>query len=239
MNKKSQFIIRVGLIRLISFALPVMLAISSISANAQSQSLTNSTAVSNTSKTNISKENTAASKKLSGYLNNYVNYSADFQQSTFDARGGLIRQSQGKVMIARPGRFRWQTSSPSKQLVIANGNKLWIYDIELAQVTEQDLSQQGLTPGVLLSRSISQLAQQFNVSEQQDGWFTLKPKQQTAGFESASLQFTKGKLTGLKLLNPLGQTSEFKFTNIKSASKPFLNNDLFDFLPPPGVDVLN
>jgi len=175
--------------------------------------------------------------QLASYLNRYVSYSANFSQVTYSAQGAVMQRSQGRMWLSRPGRFRWEVTAPRKQLIIANQGVLWVYDVDLAQVTQQNLSRQGLTPGVLLTTPVAQLAQQFNVSMSADGWFQLQPRQSDANFTAAALKFNQGVLSAIRIVNPLGQTSEFTLQQVQPSSKP-LSNELFQFKPPPGVDVL-
>ena len=61
--------------------------------------------------------------------------SADFEQTLYDAKGSLTQTAQGRLSIQRPGRFRWDYSSPYRQLVLGDGQRLWTYDADLEQAT--------------------------------------------------------------------------------------------------------
>src|SRR3990167_7309636 len=81
--------------------------------------------------------------QLSQYLNHFTTFQADFNQNTVSQSHRAMQSSNGKMMLMRPGRFRWDTQNPSHQIVVTNGKTLWIYDIDLKQVTKQSLSQSG------------------------------------------------------------------------------------------------
>ena len=171
---------------------------------------------------------------LSKALNNYTTYQANFQQSSHDKKGA--QQSHGKVYMMRPGRFRWETTQPYAQTVIANGNTVWIYDADLKQASKQSLAKRGFNPGELLTQPVTELTQKFTVTEEANGWYKLIPKQGGQGFKVAYLQFRDNKLTGLKIINQLNQTNVFTFSQIQL--NPHLSPGLFEFKAPHGVQVM-
>jgi outer membrane lipoprotein carrier protein len=178
----------------------------------------------------------AASDALEKNLGHYTSYQAHFSQVNYDNKNHAGQKSQGKVFMLRPGRFRWETQKPYEQTVIANGDKLWIYDVDLAQATQQSLSKRGFNPAQLLTESVSDLTQKFSITENPDGWFQLTPKKPDRGFKTAYLQFRNNELTGLKIINQLNQTNVFNFTQIQM--NPALSPALFNFKPPAGVQIL-
>src|ERR1700738_1559929 len=78
-----------------------------------------------------------ASSSLSQSLGNYTTYEANFQQTSYGKKNHAAQKSHGKVYMMRPGKFRWETTQPYQQTVIANGNTLWIYDVDLRQASQQ------------------------------------------------------------------------------------------------------
>lgn len=179
----------------------------------------------------------SASQALSQSLGNYSTYQANFQQVNYDKKNRAAQKSQGKVFMMRPGKFRWETTQPYQQTVIANGNSLWIYDVDLKQASQQSLAKRGFNPAELLTRPVEDLTQKFTITQEADGWFKLIPNnKKDGGFKAAYLQFQDNKLTGLKIINQLNQTNVFTFTNIQV--NPKLNAGLFQFKAPAGVQVL-
>lgn len=186
---------------------------------------------------NIYNVNVTAIAELTQQLSAYQSYQANFTQSTYNRGGQLVQQSQGAVKIYRPGRFRWEIMRPVKQLIIANGNTLWVYDVDLAQASKQTLGQQGLSPAVLLSSSVNDLAQKFTVHKLKNQEFELIPKQGKSNFPSIRLLFVDNKLTTLQMKNSLGQNNVFDFNNI-IINQP-LSAKWFEFTPSGRVNVLS
>lgn len=177
---------------------------------------------------------------LAQYLNHFTTFQATFNQHTFGHHHEMLQNSQGTVALIRPGRFRWDTHSPSHQIVVTNGKLLWIYDIDLKQVTKQSLAQSGVDPAQLLSGRVHYLLAQFNVhilkKTNQSIAFQLIPKKNSQQFKSVVMIFENKKLSELDVMNSLNQTTIFKFSNI-ILNAP-LNANLFNFKIPQGVDEL-
>lgn len=177
---------------------------------------------------------------LQSKLNAIRSMTADFNQ-VVKAKKREVSHSSGTMALERPGRFRWQTNSPMKQLVIADGKKMWVYDVELEQVTVKK-QQKGLggTAALFLSGYDDTVTRDFDVT-QKDGAngivFDLKSKSAKANFQRIKLIFTKDNLTGLELYDQLGQTTLVKLVQIKS--NPKLSSQLFQFKAPRGTDIIN
>jgi len=183
---------------------------------------------------------TNASQQLNALLNNFTTYQAKFTQRTYSPTGRVIQESQGRVTIQRPGKFRWETQKPSQQLLIVNGDTFWNYDVDLMQATQQKLAKNTLNPSVLLSRSFKQWSEFFKVSTEQDQrhltWYVLKPKQSNQSFQQVAFLFRRGRLIAMKINNNLQQLSLFLFTKIKI--NKHLDPNLFIFKAPAGVEVI-
>lgn len=176
------------------------------------------------------------SQELVQLLGNLQTLQAQFTQTVMDGRGKAIQKSSGQMLMQRPGKFRWQTFLPSKQLLIADGNKIWFYDEGLEQVTvqkQQAVSQN--SPAMLLSGSPEQLSQQFLISKQ-GSTFKLVPKNKEGLFRSVQLTFNNQQLVNMKLIDNLGQVTLVQFSQFKS--NPSLSMSLFTFKVPQGVDVV-
>ena len=97
-----------------------------------------------------------AAKRLNRLLTNTKSMSADFSQTTKGANSGTFK---GSMSVQRPNNFRWETKSPSQQLIVANGSTMWVYDKDLEQATKQTVdSQVGNTPALLLSGDPNKIA---------------------------------------------------------------------------------
>lgn len=178
---------------------------------------------------------------LGKLLQGFQTYQAKFDQVTVDANGAIKQRTYGRVMIKRPGGFRWESDTPTKQIVIIDGKTLWTYDVDLQQATQRSLDQKAnINSASLLSGSVSDLTNQFNVValSERPQTFLLTPKQASnVSFKSVELQFNKRQLTRMKIVNSLDETSIFTFNHIR-LNQP-LSSRLFQFKPPPGVDVVS
>lgn len=172
-------------------------------------------------------------------------YQASFSQHIKDANGEQVSKAKGEMIISRPNRFHWQSQAPDPILVVGDGKTLWSYDKDLAQVTKQPL-QEALTtsPARLLAGSLEHIEKDFKVKEASlkecaqnaDTCFLLEPLDKDSPFQQAYIGFAKGKINGVRMLDALGQTINTTFSNIKINQK--VNNQLFVFVPPKGVDVI-
>lgn len=168
---------------------------------------------------------------------------ASFEQFVVNKTGEEgQKQSYGNVALVKPGKFRWQIEGPTKQLIIANKNQLWIYDEDLAQVTKRkiDYSQPG-NPAILLSGSVETLEKTFRIEKLKmlgvGIWFELRPKSTNNAYEWIKLHFVNGQIIAMYISDNLGQHSEIRFENIKANID--LVDKLFQFTPPKNVDVIN
>lgn len=186
-------------------------------------------------------KSTSAAAQLGGLLHGFQTYQAKFNQVTLDSKGAVIQRSYGRVMIRRPGGFRWEADTPTKQIIIVDKKTLWTYDVDLQQATKRSLdTKASINPALLLSGSASNLTNQFNVTlvSGEAHTFLLKPKHGSdVSFKSVQLRFKGGRLVGMRVVNSLGETSVFSFTHIQLNAR--LAPRLFQFKPPPSVDVVN
>lgn len=181
-----------------------------------------------------------ASEDVQKYLANLATWSADFTQTIDDSKGNVLRSAAGKLYLQRPGKFRWDYSEPSEQLVLADGKEIWFYDKDLAQANVRDMdSTLASTPASLLSGEGS-LDAQFNIKALPAAggleWFSLVPKHADTDFQLIRIGFDSGELASMFLADKLGQVTQLTFTHpVRNAHLPA---DLFSFTPPPGVDVI-
>ena len=177
--------------------------------------------------------------ELTQYLNGYKTYQADFTQMTYMG-DNRPQKTSGRVMMMRPGKFRWETNRPMKQLVIANGKILWIYDVDLQQATRQKISGQGATnPAALLTGDAAKVIKRYHIKTitlSGSLWYRLTPKSKGGSFTLVQMRFQENKLVAMWVKNNLGQSSLFRFKNVKLNAP--LSPKLFIFKPPHGVSVL-
>ncbi len=182
-----------------------------------------------------------AKDRLFVFYKNVKSMSASFTQSTINSRFKVAEEAKGKLIMQRPGKFRWDYLTPYEQIIVADGKKLWVYDKDLEQVTVRPLDTViGNTPALLLSGNGS-LEDNFEIIEIQDktaglDWVELFPKDEENTFTSMRLGFGAQNLEYMELVDGFGQTTQIKFADIQN--NPRLNADQFDFTPPKGVDVI-
>jgi outer membrane lipoprotein carrier protein len=173
-------------------------------------------------------------------LDGVSSWSADFTQTIDDGHGKVVRSAAGKLYLQKPGKFRWDYSQPSQQLILADGKQIWLYDKDLQQANVRDMDVSlASTPAVLLSGGAS-VSSQFDVTAlpRSGGldWYQLVPKHPDTDFQMVRIGFNKGELAALFLADKLNQVTQLNFSNAQRNAK--LIPDLFTFTPPPGVDVI-
>jgi outer membrane lipoprotein carrier protein len=185
----------------------------------------------------------SAENMLNQLLKNVQSMQAHFTQTMMDNKDNIIQKSQGNMALQRPGQFRWETTSPNAQLVVANGKRLWIYDPDLEQVVVRALSKQaGETPALLLSDSNPTLETDFKVSKENKSnssltWFLLKPKDTSSLFASIRMGFAGNELREMRLQDHLDHNTIIRFQN--TILNKTISSSLFHFVPPKNVDVID
>jgi outer membrane lipoprotein carrier protein len=165
---------------------------------------------------------------------------ADFEQQVFGRGGKLTQESKGSLAFHRPGRFRWVYAKPVDQLIVGDGERVWIYDRDLEQVTVRKLAGAlGSTPAALLAGA-SEVGAAFHLRDAgaRDGvaWLEATPKEGEAGFERIRIGLDAEGLRAMELVDHFGHTTLLRFHNFQR--NPSIDPAQFRFEPPPGTDVL-
>jgi len=165
---------------------------------------------------------------------------ADFTQQVLGSNSETLQQTSGKMLLDRPGRFRWDYQKPYEQQIVSDGDKVWLYDVDLEQVTVKTVDAAfGNSPALVLS-SDKPLNENFIIKdlglENNIAWVQLTPKEKESGFESILLSFDENDLTSMELRDVFGQLTKLAFSNIER--NPDLADAIFDFVAPDGVDVI-
>ena len=168
-------------------------------------------------------------------------YTAQFQQVVLDEGLNPIDESSGTMQIARPGRFRWDYEPPNEQLIVSDGTKVWLYDIELEQITvrlqEKSL---GRTPATLLAGS-GDIASGYDVRDLglagALSWVGITPKDSDSGFDDMRFGFEGDELRIIELVDGLGQTTRMTLTD--GVENEPIDDSRFVLVPPQGVDVID
>jgi outer membrane lipoprotein carrier protein len=156
---------------------------------------------------------------------------------------GRVKTSSGRFEFLRPNRFRFEYTKPFEQSIVADGETLWLFDVDLGQVTarkQQDVL--GSTPAALIAAGtdIKSLASVFELTSApaKDGveWVDARPRGNDGQLQSVRVGFRQGQLEALEISDSLGQKSVLTFSAWQS-NVP-LKAEQFRFVPPPGVDVI-
>ncbi len=179
-------------------------------------------------------------ERFQAYLRTTQAASAKFEQRVYDREKKLVQESKGSFSFLRPGRFRWRYADPYPQLIVGDGERVWIHDLDLKQVTVRRMAKAlGSTPAALLAGS-SDIERAFELSAagSRDGlaWLEARPREREAGFERIRLGLGTTGVEAMELVDHFGQTTLLRFSDV--VRNPQLHPDLFRFTPPKGVDVL-
>jgi len=176
---------------------------------------------------------------LAERLQTVATYAADFTQTVFGVRGEILEESEGYVRLDRP-RFKWVVNEPYPQVLVTEGDKLKLYDPDLEQLTVRPLSEAlEDTPVSLLTRDAVELGRSFDVmhiADAEGDSFVIEPTAEDTLYREIVLHFDAVGLTGLDILDHLGQRTEIRFSPDADAAS--FDADTFILEVPPGTDVV-
>lgn len=182
----------------------------------------------------------SARTRLDAFAKDIASISADFSQQVFDANGDTGKASSGTLALKAPRLFRWQVSAPYKQLIVADGEKVWVYDPDLEQVTVRAQGTEEAHSPLTVLTDLAQLDRDFTTSDQgsRDGmiWLRLKSKYREPQFAWCDLGFDATGLARMDFEDTLGNRTQISFAHWQR--NPKLAADTFRFTPPKGVDVI-
>ena len=181
-----------------------------------------------------------ARAQLDAFAHDLHSLSGSFNQTVYDANGRRGETSHGTLALQAPRQFRWDTQGPYKQVIVADGSKVWIYDPELEQVTVRDQGTQEAHSPLTVLTDLSQLDHDFTATErgERDGlqWLRLKSRDKEPQFEYADIGFDGDAPRRMVFQDTLGNRTEIVFTDWRR--NPQLPPDTFTFFPPAGTDVV-
>lgn len=177
---------------------------------------------------------------LEAFLEGVQTLTADFKQEIWDAEQKLVQTDTGSLSLKRPNRFRWNYVDPTELVVAADGEQLWIYDVELAQVTLSPLDDTiGASPAMLLSgdRNVREEFEVVNTYEAQElEWVKLAPRRGGSDFSSVLIGFSGTEPRRLELVDGLNNVTRIELDNLDV--NPELSDTIFELDVPAGVDIL-
>jgi outer membrane lipoprotein carrier protein len=181
----------------------------------------------------------AAIDALRDFVRDVKSGRAQFTQVVTSPDGAKKKTSSGSFEFSRPNRFRFEYAKPFAQTIVADGEKVWIYDADLNQVSSRKFSAAlGATPAALLAGA--SLDKDFDLSSlpPSDGldWVEARPKAKDGAFQSVRVGFRGQDLAALEIIDSFGQKSMLTFTAF-AANVP-VPAESFRFTPPAGADVI-
>ncbi|WP_296509018.1 outer membrane lipoprotein chaperone LolA [Rhodoferax sp.] len=160
-----------------------------------------------------------------------------------DGQLSRSKSSSGTFEFSRPGRFKFVYKKPFEQTIVADGQTLWLYDVDLNQVTARKQAQAlGSTPAALIASSadIKALQNDFALADAPDEgglqWVLGSPKAKDNQLQSVRIGFRQNQLEKLEIVDTFGQKSVITFSGFQSNA--VINLELFQFKPPAGADVV-
>ena len=164
---------------------------------------------------------------------------AQFTQTVTSPDGAKKKTSTGSFEFARPNRFRFAYAKPFEQIIVADGQKVWIYDADLNQASSRKFSSAlGSTPAALLAGG--SLDKDFELAPlpARDGleWVAATPKAKDGSFKSVRVGFRGKELAAVEIVDAFDQRSLLQFSQF--APGVAIAPETFQFKPPPGADVV-
>jgi outer membrane lipoprotein carrier protein len=182
--------------------------------------------------TNASADDKADLKKMIKQLNTFE---ANFSQRVIDVDGKDIMTGKGKVHLSHPALIRWHALEPDENLLVSDGKTLWMYNIDLEQVTAIGAKEAiDSTPFALLASDDNTLWSHYNVSKKADD-YVIAPIELTGQVKQLSLSFNGKQFSKLVIEDVSQQKSEFTFS--QAQSNKTLAKTLFSFTIPEGVEL--
>lgn len=184
----------------------------------------------------------AALEQFKAFVSTTQSARGEFTQQLVKIDSGTVKtsnKSSGTFVFSRPGKFIWTYQKPYEQLLQSDGEKLYIYDKDLNQVTVKKLGDAlGSSPAAILFGS-NNLEQNFTLKEgaPKDGmeWLEATPKAKDTTFERIGIGMKDGVPAAMELRDSFGQISLLTFGRFER--NPAMSTGQFKFTVPKGADV--
>lgn len=177
---------------------------------------------------------------LKDFFLNTQSMRAEFKQEVVDKQGRKVQKVEGTMQLQRPNKFRWDYQKPYEQQIISDGKQVFLYDVDLQQVTVRDLSKTlGSSPAAMLAggEAVEKSFTLKNAVRKDDlTWVLALPKDKESGFDRVLLGFREGQLKKMELYDSFSHVTHIAFNQIER--NPALTMQTFLFTTPKGVDVV-
>jgi outer membrane lipoprotein carrier protein len=180
-----------------------------------------------------------AEQRLNTALKSLDNLTADFKQTLLNEDKQVLQHSSGTVAISRPGKFSWIYTTPYEQQIIADGSELWIYDVDLDQVTVKPMTSGLASAPIMILMKQNEINSDFTVNEVGQRkllyWVELEPKSTEQEYSRVYIGLEDNAVKAMELRDSFGQSTQIVFENLRH--NVVHNPKVFQFTPPEGVDV--
>ena len=164
---------------------------------------------------------------------------AQFTQTVTSPDGTKTKTSSGSFEFARPNRFRFAYTKPFEQTIVADGQKVWIHDADLNQVSTRKIAGAiGATPAALLAGGSLEKDFELSALPAADGleWAQAQPKAKDGSFEMLKVGFKGQELAAVEIVDSFGQRSRLQFS--QWVANPAIKPEAFRFVVPKGADLI-
>lgn len=182
----------------------------------------------------------AGLERMKEYFQNIQSAQANFHQVVTDKQGQKTQEVTGSMRLQKPNKFRWDYNKPYVQQIVGDGEKIWLFDPELNQVTVRSFAKAASSSPAALLAGGKDIERSFTIKDiSRKGeleWVMAIPKIKETGFERLFLGFKGDELMEMELHDSFGNRTAIEFTDVQR--NPKLPADSFKFTPPRDADVL-
>jgi outer membrane lipoprotein carrier protein len=179
-------------------------------------------------------------QQLDTFFSEVQSFEGQFIQIVYDESGEVIQESNGDVALDKPGKFRWQYVKPYPQLILADGEYLWIYDEELLQASAKPIDTALGNAPIMLLTNVRPLTDDFEIKDAGNknglNWVELTPLVQDTEFLKIQIGLNDKGINIMELEDHFSQKTVIQFDNLKTNVK--FVADHFTFVAAEGVDVV-
>lgn len=181
---------------------------------------------------------------LQRFFSEVATLEARFEQVVLDENLNAIDDGHGVLRIKRPGRFRWDYEPPAAQVIVGDGARVWLHDVELAQVTVREQARAlGRSPAIWLAGAgdDADLAAAYEIhdlgAQGRIDWLNLIPRDAQSEFSAVRVGFEARRLRIIELVDALDQRTRIRFFDLQENAP--VADSWFEFTPPAGADVID
>jgi len=179
-------------------------------------------------------------ESLNTLIQSLDSFQADFEQTLYGGNNEALKSTTGSIKLKRPGRFVWSYDAPEPQVIVADGERIWLYDVDLEQVTVNAIDDRIAGTPLQLLMTDASIEDSFSVTAlgESDGinWFELQPIEQQSDFELVFIGVKDNGIAAMELRDNFGQATQIQFIGFSSDVR-FADSE-FVFEVPDGVDLI-